>query len=324
MGRHRGHVRPRLVGDVLRQLEMNGARTLLLRHAERLPHHRRNGRRTDDLMGHLGQRRHGRDDVHDLKARLLAAQDSLLAGDHHHGHRAEQRVGRAGRQVESAGAERGEADPGPAGQPPMGRRHERRRLLMTGQHQLDRGAPQRLDDVEVLFPGNPEDLPHALVLERGDKQFGAVHRMRSFFTPLPSGPRGGRGEGMRAHRRGRESASRASAPKASAPAGSDACAELWRIRAVRTLVELPPRRSPHPCPSPAGEAVPVAHSRVVSNRPAGRGDPRAYPSPADFVYRPEPSLIGGGRVWPAPSPTRWSRFSPQPGSSASMASSATA
>ena len=179
MGRNRGHVRPRLMGDVLRQLEMNGARPLLLRHAERLPHHRRNGRRTDDLMGHLGQRRHGRDDVHDLKARLLAAQDSLLAGDHHHGHRAEQRIGRAGRQVESAGAERGEADPGPAGQPPMGRRHERRRLLMAGQHQFDRGAPQRLDDVEVLFPGNPEDLPHALVLERGDKQFGAVHRMRS-------------------------------------------------------------------------------------------------------------------------------------------------
>ena len=66
---------------------------------------------------------------------------------------------------------------------------------MTGQHQLDRGAPQRLDDVEVLFPGNPEDLPHALVLERGDKQFGAVHRMRAFrngfaeiSNPLSSGP----------------------------------------------------------------------------------------------------------------------------------------
>ena len=179
MRRNRGHVRPRLVGDVLRQFEMNRARPLLLRHPERLAHQRGNGRRTDDLASHLGQRRHGGDDVHDLKARLLAAQDSLLAGDHHHRHRAEQRVGCAGRQIERAGAERGEADTGLAGQAPMGGRHERRRLLMAGQHQLDLRAAQSFDDVEILLARNPEDLLDALVLKRGDDEFGAIHRTRS-------------------------------------------------------------------------------------------------------------------------------------------------
>ena len=39
MRRNRGHVRPRFVGDVLRQLEMNRARPLLLSDPERLAHH---------------------------------------------------------------------------------------------------------------------------------------------------------------------------------------------------------------------------------------------------------------------------------------------
>jgi hypothetical protein len=43
----------------------------------------------DDLMSHLGQRRHRRDDVDDLKASLLAAEDALLARNHDHRHRAE-------------------------------------------------------------------------------------------------------------------------------------------------------------------------------------------------------------------------------------------
>ena len=179
MGRDGGHVRPRLVGDVLRQFEVNRPRPLLLRDPERLAHQRGNGRGRDDLTGHLGQRRHGRDDVHHLKARLLAAQDSFLAGDHHHRHGAEQRVSRAGREVQRAGAERGEADPSPAGQPSVGRRHERRRLLVAGQHQLDLGAAQGFDDVEILLTRNAEDLLDALVLERGDEEFGAVHRMGS-------------------------------------------------------------------------------------------------------------------------------------------------
>ena len=180
MRRDRSHVRPRLVGDVLRKFEMNRARPLLLRDPERFAHQRGNGRRTDDLAGHLGQRRHGRDNVDDLKARLLAAQDSLLAGDHHHRHGAEERISGAGGQIERSGAQSCEADPGPAGQAPMCRRHERGRLLVAGQHQLDAGLAQSFDDVEILLARNPEDLLNALVLERGNDDFGAIHRTPSW------------------------------------------------------------------------------------------------------------------------------------------------
>ena len=185
MRRDRRHVGPRLVGDVFRQFKMNRARSLELRDAERLPHHGRNGGGAHDLMGHLGQGRHGRNDVDHLKARLFAAQNALLPGDHHHRHGAEQRVGRAGREVQRAGAKRGEADPRLAGEAPMGRRHESRRLLVPGQDQLDAGASQRFDHVEIFLARNAEDLLDALVLERGDDEFGAIHRTRSFLHPSP-------------------------------------------------------------------------------------------------------------------------------------------
>jgi hypothetical protein len=168
---------------------MNRARPLLLRDPERLPHDCRNGRRAYDLIRHLGQRRHGRNNVDHLKARLLAAQNARLPRDHHHRHGAEQRVSRTGCQVERAGAEGGDADSWLAGQPPMSRRHESRRLLMAGQHQLDFGAAQRFDHVEVFLARHPEDLLHALALERGDNEFGAVHQTRSSTRNPSAGSR---------------------------------------------------------------------------------------------------------------------------------------
>ena len=61
----------------------------------------------------------------------------------------------------------------------MSRRHERRGLLVAGQDQPDPGAAQRLDHVEVFLARDAEDLTHALVLERGDQEFCAIHRTRS-------------------------------------------------------------------------------------------------------------------------------------------------
>jgi hypothetical protein len=176
MPRHRRQIGPRFGGDVLRKLEMDGSEPLLLRDAEGLPHHGGDRERARDLAGHLRQRSHSGDDVHHLEPSLFAAQHPLLAGDHHHRHGAEQRIGGAGGQVQGARPERREADAGPAGQAPVRRGHEGRGLLVARQHELDRGAPQRLDEVEVLLPGNPEDLSHPLVLERGDHELGAVHR----------------------------------------------------------------------------------------------------------------------------------------------------
>ena len=80
------------------------------------------------------------------------------------------RVGRAGHQVQRSGPERGNADPGAAGQPPVRRRHERRRLLVPREHELDARIAQGLDDVEIFLAGHPEDVLDALVLQRCHQQ----------------------------------------------------------------------------------------------------------------------------------------------------------
>ena len=108
------------------------------------------------------------DHVHDLEAGLPAGHDAFLAGDQDHRHRAEMGVGRGGREVERARAERRDADAGPAGEPPVGRGHEAGRLLVAGDDEFDRGIAQRFDDVEVLLPGHAEDALDALVFQRGD------------------------------------------------------------------------------------------------------------------------------------------------------------
>ena len=210
MRRDRRHVGRRCVGDVFRQFEMDRTRPFELRDAERFAHHRRNGRGADNLIGHLGQRRHGRDNVDHLKAGLLAAQNSLLPGDHHHRHGAEQRISRAGRQVERAGAERGYADAWSAGEAPVGRGHESRRLLVPGQDQPDLRASQRFDHVEIFLARNPEDLLHALILERGDQEFCAVHPICSLPPPA------NRGSHLRRLRRSRSSKRRAQRVRCSA------------------------------------------------------------------------------------------------------------
>ena len=130
----------------------------------------------------LVKRLEGADDVDDLEARLAAAEDRLLAGDHHHRHGAEKGVGGARGEVQRARAERGDADAGLAGQPAVGRRHEGRRLLVPGQDQLDGGVAQALDDVEVFFARNAEDALNAFVLQSARQ---AGQNLWSFL-PLPT------------------------------------------------------------------------------------------------------------------------------------------
>ncbi len=164
--------------DVFRQFQMNRPRPFLLRQAKGVAHDRGYGRRADDLARHLGQRCHRRNDVHDLKPGLLAVHDALLPGDHHHRHRAQQRIGGARGQIERPWTEGREADARPAGQPPVRGRHEGGCLFMPGQDELDARAAQRFDDVERLFARHPEDPFDALVLQGGDEQIGAFHGLR--------------------------------------------------------------------------------------------------------------------------------------------------
>jgi hypothetical protein len=160
--------------DILGQFQMHRARPLLLRDPEGVANQRRDRRRGDDLRCHLGQGPHGGYDVDDLEARLTAGPDRLLSRQHHHRHGAEMRIGRGRGQVERAGTERRQADPGAPREPAVSGSHEACRLLVPGQHQLYLRAPQRLQYVEILLARNGEDVLDALVLERGDQKVGAL------------------------------------------------------------------------------------------------------------------------------------------------------
>ena len=127
-------------------------------------------RRADDLPRQLGQRLHRGDHVDDLEPGLAGGPDRLLAGDHDHRHGAEMGVGRSRREVQRARPEGRDADARLAGEPAVGGGHEGGRLLVAGQHQLDRGGAQRLDHVEVLLARDAEDALDALVLERRDQE----------------------------------------------------------------------------------------------------------------------------------------------------------
>ena len=127
-----------LVGrDILGQFEMHWARPLLLRDPEGVANQGRNTLRGDDLRRHLGERSHGCDDVDDLEARLTAAPDRLLSGDHDHRHRTQMRVSRSRRQIERTGTQCRQADAGASGETPVSGRHETGSLLVSRQYKLD-------------------------------------------------------------------------------------------------------------------------------------------------------------------------------------------
>jgi hypothetical protein len=179
-------VRSGFIGcDILGQFEMHRARPLLLRDPEGVANQSRNTLRGDDLRRHLGERSHGRDDVDDLEARLTAAPNRLLPGDHDHRHRAQMRVGRGRRQIERTGTQRRQADARASGETPVGGRHEAGSLLVPRQHEFDLRAPQRLQHVEILLAGNGEDVRDALVLEGGHQQIGAFcHAAETPLAPV--------------------------------------------------------------------------------------------------------------------------------------------
>jgi hypothetical protein len=193
----RGAVGDVLCRDILRDLQVDGAGALFGGDAEGVAHEGRDRLGADHLARELGERPHRRHHVHDLEARLPAVADRLLAGDEHGRHGAEVRVGRAGGEVQRARAEGADAHAGAAGEAPVGRRHERGRLLVPGEHQFDAaGAAQRFQHVQVLLAGDAEDALHAFVLQRGNQQLRSLrHGHRLPFPPLPcrNAARPGRG-----------------------------------------------------------------------------------------------------------------------------------
>ena len=124
-------------------------------------------------MAELGQRPHGSDCVHHLKAGLARREDALLPRDHDHGHGPKQSVSRAGGQIERTRSQSGDAHPSAAGEPAVGRRHKSSGLFVAGEHQFDGRHAQRLDNVEVFLARNAKDVFNALIFEGGHQQVRA-------------------------------------------------------------------------------------------------------------------------------------------------------
>jgi len=72
---HERNVGRLFVRDVIQQFEMRQTRPFLLRWPEGLAHYGRDCRRANDLVGQFRERRHRRNDVHDLETCLLSAQN---------------------------------------------------------------------------------------------------------------------------------------------------------------------------------------------------------------------------------------------------------
>ena len=110
------------------------------------------------------------DDVDVLVGLLVHPLEVALAGQRDQRRAVEQGVGDPGDEVGRARAERAQADPGAAGQPPVHVGHVRPALLVAHGDEGDRGVVERRVEVERLLAGDPEHVPHALGLEALDEE----------------------------------------------------------------------------------------------------------------------------------------------------------
>ncbi len=166
------------VGDILGQLDMNGAGLFLFGEAEGLADAARDIVRRGHLVRIFGDRPHHRDDVEDLEAALLRLLDRLLAGDHHHRHAAELSVSGRGDEIGRARPQCREAYAGLARMAAIGRGHETRALLVPRQDQLDcLRARQAVEEIQILLARNAENILDAFFLKTFDEQVGCFFHM---------------------------------------------------------------------------------------------------------------------------------------------------
>ncbi len=138
---------------------MSSTGLFLLGDTKGLAHAARYIVRACHLVRVFGDRLHHRDDVENLEATLLRFLDRLLPGDHQHRHAAQRRIGSRRNEVRGAWPQGGEANPRLPGVTPVSGRYEARALLMARQDQLDLpGTGKRIEEIEVLFPWNAEDI----------------------------------------------------------------------------------------------------------------------------------------------------------------------
>ena len=150
---------------VLGQLDVRGAGLLALGELERLAHDLGDDRRVRHARVPLGDRAHHARQVDVLVRLLVHALEVALAGERHQRRAVEEGVRHRGHEVQRARAERAEADAGAAGEPAPDVGHVGAALLVAHRDELDRGARQRLVQVERLLARDPEHVLDALGLE---------------------------------------------------------------------------------------------------------------------------------------------------------------
>ena len=168
---------------VLRDGQVDRPRPLGLGQLERLADHLRHRAGRRHQRGPLGDRREHRHQVHALVRLLEAAVHADLRRQRDQRRGVGGRVGGAEQQVDRAGAERGRAHPGAAGQPAVDLGHERRALLVPGQHVPDRGPGDGVHQPDVLLARDAEDVRDALVLQALDDQGGGARAGNSVTPP---------------------------------------------------------------------------------------------------------------------------------------------
>ena len=163
--------------DVLGDRQVDGAGPLGLGELERLADHLRGRAGRGHQRRPLGHRREHRDQVDALVRLLVAAVHPDLGRERDQRRGVGGGVGDAEQQVDRPGPEGRRAHAGLAGQPAVDLGHERGALLVAGEHVVDRGLRQRLDQPDVLLAGDAEDVRDALVLQALDDQFGGGARL---------------------------------------------------------------------------------------------------------------------------------------------------
>ncbi len=159
--------------DVLGHCQIHRRGSLTLGELERFADHLRDGSRGRNVGSPPGDRREHRHQVDVLVRLLVLAVLAHLSGDRDQRRAVGRGVGDAQLHVDRTGSQRGRYHRRPTGDPPVHLGHERRRLLVPGEHVPDAGRRQRPHEADVLFTRQPEDHLDALVLQALDYQLGS-------------------------------------------------------------------------------------------------------------------------------------------------------
>ena len=165
--------------DVFGHGEIDRCRAFGLGELERFADHLRYRLRGGDTGGPPGDRREHRHQVDVLVRLFVLAVLADLGGDRDHRGAVGGGVGDAELQVDRPRTQRGGHHRRPPGDPAVHLGHERRRLLVPGEHIPDVGRGQRLHEADVLLARQPEDHLDALVFQTLDDQLGG------FAHPAP-------------------------------------------------------------------------------------------------------------------------------------------